>query len=141
MGGISEAYTRVVNTILFGNLPFDFTNLTAAAFSHCRADRLIAGAQGNITADPLLIDAEAGNYGLQTRTGQYTAAGGPVLRYGADSPCIDAGTNLLWMVGATDLRGFPRRSHGLPSSGGAARVDMGAIEVRIPPSGLLFMVR
>lgn len=136
-----DAYSRVVNTILFANLPYDFTNLTAAAFSHCRADRLAPGAQGNITVDPLLIDADAGNYGLQTRTGQYTAEGGPIQRYGADSPCIDAGTNLLWMVGATDLRGFPRRSHGLPMSGGAEQVDMGAFEVLIPPPGSLFMVR
>jgi hypothetical protein len=43
--------------------------------------------------------------------------------------------------GATDLRGIPRRSHGLPTSGGETRVDMGAFEVSIPPPGSVLMVR
>ncbi len=133
-------YMELVNTILLSNQPHDFTNLTAVAFSHCRADRLISGERGNITADPLLINPAGGNFGLRTMGGQYTP-GGRVVRYDANSPCIDGGTNLNWMAAVTDLRGFARLAHGLPTSGGKPRVDMGAIEVHIPRSGTTMIVQ
>jgi hypothetical protein len=60
-------------------------------------------AGGNITNEPLFVNAAAGNYHVQL-----------------DSPCIDAGTNLPWMAGATDLDGNPRIVDG--------RVDIGCYE-------------
>jgi len=63
-------------------------------------DHLTQG--GNTNADPLL-------------TGD--------LHLRAASPCIDAGTNLAWMAGATDLDGQPRVFND--------RVDMGADETAI----------
>jgi hypothetical protein len=71
-------------------------------------------AGGNSTNDPLFIDAAAGNYQVQL-----------------DSPCVDAGTNLPWMAGATDLAGNPRMYDG--------RVDMGCYEF-IPEPGVWGML-
>jgi len=48
------------------------------------------------------------------------------LRLLANSPCINAGTNQAWMVGAFDLDGNPRIAGG--------RVDMGAYEYPISTS-------
>jgi hypothetical protein len=139
-GGVrgSDGRQQYVNTILWGNLPNDFTNLTAAAFAHSRADKLIAGPRGNIAADPRLIDPAGGDYGLKTLFGQYTTDGG-IVRHDATSPCIDAGTNGVWMAGATDLRGLPRIARGLPA--GSRTADMGAFEVGIPPNGSMLIVR
>ncbi len=58
---------------------------------------------GNITNDPQFVNAAAGDYRLLPT-----------------SPCINAGTNQAWMVGATDLDGNPRIARGI--------VDMGAYE-------------
>ena len=63
-----------------------------------------AGNQTNcISADPLFVNAGIGDYRLQ-----------------AGSPCVNAGTNQAWMVGASDLTGNARISGGT--------VDMGAYE-------------
>ena len=59
--------------------------------------------QGNITNEPMFVDLAAGN-----------------LRLLSNSPCINAGTNQDWMVGAMDFDGKPRLIGG--------RVDMGAYE-------------
>jgi len=67
------------------------------------------GGVGNITNDPMFVNSGAGNYYL------FEA-----------SPCIDAGTNLSWMIGATDLDGNPRIHDGT--------VDMGCYEF-IPEPG------
>ncbi len=135
-----DDYVGVVNTILWQNHPTDFTNLTEAAFSHSRADGLTPDVNGNLIDDPVLIDWENGDFGLQTRHGQFDEDG--KLRYFAEtSPCIDAGINRDWMDEATDLRGFPRISRGIPRRGTGPRVDMGAIEVRIPPTGTFIFMR
>jgi hypothetical protein len=65
---------------------------------------------GNISSDPLFVNAAAGNYRLQ-----------------ASSPCINTGTNESWMTGATDLDGTPRIVGGT--------VDMGAYECHLTPPG------
>lgn len=66
----------------------------------------LPGGTGCIDSDPQFVDVMSGDYYL---------AGG--------SPCHDAGTNLAWMAGATDLSGAPR-INGI--------VDMGCYENREP---------
>ena len=66
------------------------------------------GGIGNITNDPLFVNAAAGDYHLQST-----------------SLCINAGTNQEWMIGATDLDGNSRLYAG-------GRVDMGAYEYQGP---------
>jgi hypothetical protein len=58
---------------------------------------------GCISADPLFINAAAGDY-----------------RLAADSPCIDAGTNVAYVMSATDFLSLPRTNNGT--------MDMGAYE-------------
>ena len=62
------------------------------------------GGVGNITNDPRFVNAAVGDVHLQS-----------------NSPCLNAGTNQDWMVGATDMDGNPRLDAG-------GRVDMGAYE-------------
>ena len=72
----------------------------------CATNVLFTPGQGNITNDPALVNAGAGNY-----------------RLGVNSPCITAGTNLSAAaanVGSQDLDGRARIRYG--------RVDMGAYE-------------
>ena len=79
----------------------------------------LAGA-GNTDADPLLV---SGGFTLQ-----------------ATSPCIDAGTNKTWMIGATDLAGNARKIDG--DNDTVATVDMGAYEaLEPPPAGTIFLLR
>ncbi len=68
---------------------------------------------GNITNDPLFVNAAAGDYQLQP-----------------GSPCINTGTNEGWMFTAVDLAGHPRVVGGI--------VDMGAYEYSplVAPSGI-----
>jgi len=72
---------------------------------------------GNITDNPLFVNAEAGNY-----------------RLSANSPCIDTGTNQTWMSGlpgSLDLDGNNRIRN--------QRVDMGAYEAA-PPEGSVVLI-
>ena len=66
-----------------------------------------------ITNNPEFVDAAFGNYRLESF-----------------SPCIDAGTNMSWMTGDTDLDGNPRIIGGI--------VDMGAYE--FVPEPCLFII-
>ncbi len=68
---------------------------------------------GNSTNDPLFVTA--GDFHLLE-----------------GSPCINAGTNLPWMIGATDLDGNPRSYDG--------RVDMGCYEYIPEPGAMLVLV-
>ena len=71
------------------------------------------GGTGNITSDPQFVSDN--NFRLQST-----------------SPCIDAGTNMSWMLTATDLDGNPRIIDGI--------VDMGAYEYVPEPCYLLFII-
>jgi hypothetical protein len=65
------------------------------------------GGVGNITNDPQFVDAASGDFRLLPA-----------------SPCINAGTNSYWMLGATDLDGNRRILGGV--------VDIGAYEFALP---------
>jgi len=70
---------------------------------------------GNITNNPLFAAAADGNYRLTRR-----------------SPCVNTGTNQLWMTGAVDLDGEPRLV--------GTTVDMGAYEFP-PPLGTCIIIQ
>jgi len=82
------------------------------AFSYCCTTPLPPGA-GNIDADPLFVNAAAGDFRLR-----------------AGSPCIDTGTNLLAVAGyaggATDILGNARGVDG--NGDGKGGWDIGAYE-------------
>lgn len=96
----------LVNTIAFDNLTRDLaTNGAAVSVRHCCIPGLRHGADGNITNPP-----------------RFQAGADLPCKLEAGSPCIDAGTNLAWMAGATDLAGGRRISRLL--------ADIGACEFR-----------
>lgn len=98
---IDGAYVN--NSIIFGNAN---GNWSGGAYSYCCIQPAAAGT-GNISSDPLFVDAASGNYRLQ---------------YG--SPCINAGINSDWMDSAVDLDNNPRILYGT--------VDMGCYEWQEP---------
>jgi len=114
-GGVAFRDGGVVkNSIIYHNMAAvaSRTNLyffgsPEPVFTNCCVSPL-TNATDSIDADPLL-----------TNTGRH-------LR--ADSPCIDAGTNQSWMVGAKDIGGNQRVF--------ADVVDIGADEVVIAASGI-----
>ena len=111
-GGVfCNAAGTLTNCIVYYNtasIGDNWHNLVATNYAYCCTTPLPVGA-GNITNDPMFVKASAGNY--------YLLEG---------SPCIEAGTNLPWMIGATDLDGNPRIYDDT--------VDMGAYEF-IPEPG------
>jgi hypothetical protein len=90
---------KLVNCISYYNIGANWTSVTAS--NSCSTPQM-SGA-GNLTNKPNFVGIEVGDFHLRP-----------------SSPCIDAGVNMPWMVGATDLDGNPRLSGG--------RVDMGAFE-------------
>ena len=85
----------VANSILWGNSPNQFLNIDGSnptvTYSTIQGESLWPG-EGNINADPLFVDAPAGN-----------------LRIRRGSPCIDAGNNDAVPTGiTTDLNGWSR---------------------------------
>jgi hypothetical protein len=85
----------------------DVYSATGAAFGGVCGNPI--GANGNVSVDPLFVDASRGNYHLRP-----------------DSPCIDAGTNLPPDLPATDLDQETRVLDGTDS--GTPVVDIGADE-------------
>jgi hypothetical protein len=80
----------------------NWTTNAGGAFQYC-CTTPNPGGTGNLTSNPLFVNAAAGNYQLAS-----------------NSPCVNVGTNLSWMTNATDLAGNPRIVGG--------GVDMGAYE-------------
>ncbi len=88
------------NSIVYGNSPAGFDQ--GCWWAYC-CGTPSPGGEGSIEGPPLFVAPELGDFRLQP-----------------DSPCIDAGTNLLWMTAAADLAGHTRILND--------RVDMGAYE-------------
>ncbi|MBI4655558.1 MAG: right-handed parallel beta-helix repeat-containing protein [Elusimicrobia bacterium] len=99
----------IVNSIIWGNTDDvqDQTGLIQFRYSDVK-EALLPGT-GNISADPLFINAALGNFRLQ-----------------AGSPCTDAGTNDVAVLPPYDLAGNSRIQDG--NNDGIAVVDMGAYE-------------
>jgi len=102
VAGGAGAYNSVLwNCIVFGNTGAN--NVEGGAANYTCATPLPTNGIGNIAIAPLFVDASGGNY-----------------RLAAGSPCINAGINQDWMIGALDLAGLSRITGGI--------VDMGAYE-------------
>lgn len=100
--------TVATNSIVTGNTGAGggVSNYSSSVFAHSCTYPLPAGGQdagGNTSADPRFRAPTTGDYRL----------------HGA-SPCINAGTNAVWMNNATDLDGLVRIRY--------VRVDMGCYE-------------
>ncbi len=103
----------LTNCILWGNAAAAGTNwfIFGSGHSFVKTCTYPAIGSNSVTNNPLFVDAAAGNYRLQL-----------------GSPCIDAGTNQAWMVGATDIAGFARIRDEI--------VDIGAYE--LPSNSITF---
>lgn len=145
----THATISVYNSIFWGNTNavgqvIDLSSAGAgidhAAIHYSLASELTGGAQGNLNADPLFVDAAAGDYRLQSQSGQFDWDGSSIIHHAGTSPAIDAGINRDWMINAVDLQGFSRILRGIPSPG-PVTVDMGAYEVWAPPIGTFIRIR
>ncbi|MEM7393051.1 MAG: choice-of-anchor Q domain-containing protein, partial [Verrucomicrobiota bacterium] len=100
-GGVYNGSFR--NCIVYENRASSGSNYLGSSVFSFSCTAPLPGGEGNITGAPLFIDTNSLNYRLRPT-----------------SPCIHAGTNQIWMAGATDLDGRPRIVEGV--------VDMGAYE-------------
>ncbi len=99
----------VMNSIIWNsatNISVEATSFLGVTNCNTVGGPLWPGA-GNMTADPLFVNAAQGDYRLQT-----------------SSPCVNAGTNQVWMAGAVDRDGAPRIQWSV--------VDIGAYESAWP---------
>lgn len=137
-GGLGTLY----NCIVYDNMPEN----GVADYYYCCTSPVPTNGVGNISRPPHFRDAAAGDF-----------------RLSEDSPCIDAGTNLLgfsvsvWaagglvvvgQLGGTDLYGLSRFLDG--NGDGTVGWDMGAYEYnpyrftpdsRLTPAGMAFTIR
>ena len=121
VGGIYNltGLPRLFNTIVWNNTGGDFGGPDAVSASHCNVPANIVGT-GNITADPIFVDAALGDYQLQ-----------------AGSPCVDRADSTVVAEDffydlAGNLRGVndplsPERGIAVF----AITVDMGAYELQV----------
>ena len=99
------------NSIIYHNQGGNVSDNGGAAFSFCCVTPAQPGL-GNIAADPCFINAAAGDFALR-----------------GSSPCINAGSNDVWMLGVTDVAGHPR----IIGWTGMKIVDLGAFEATNVP--------
>jgi PKD repeat protein len=125
-GGVFRAGGNIRNSIVVFNTATtdaNYSGLAANLSYSCTEPPLIVNV-GNIAADPSFIDRDAEDYRLKTA-----------------SPCVMAGHSgpyegdLAWITagGAVDLAGAPRLMN--------KRLDMGAYETYVPPTGTLILMR
>ncbi len=108
-GGLYEFNGKIFNSIIWGNWAPEGPDVypddsSFTSFSSCIGDWDGSGF-GNISDDPLFVDAVEGDYHLSAR-----------------SPCVDAGNN-SYVVGLRDVEGGPRIANRI--------VDMGAYEYAV----------
>lgn len=116
--GLARCDGSVLNCIIWGNEGTEGGQLpesSAPTFSCIQG--WSTGGEGNLSADPLFVDAD----GPDNDNGTYADND---YRLAANSPCIDAGKNEDWMSKAVDLDGTPR----IVLSRSSLTVDMGAYE-------------
>ena len=95
---------NVMNSIVCHNTRTNVhSGVTNTYIMHCDIEGWIRGGTGNIALPPLFKNSAAGNYRLQS-----------------GSPCVNAGTNQLWMDDGIDLDWWKRIRNEI--------VDMGAYE-------------
>jgi hypothetical protein len=107
--GSGAAYSSLTNCIVWANTAYASGSSLyyETVINTCASEDVVDGIDGCITNDPLFVDMANGDYRLQT-----------------NSPCIDAGTNVLNDV--ADYDGVARPLDG--DDDGVAVVDMGAFE-------------
>lgn len=124
VAGMDGSGWQVFNTIIYSNISDDVTRedndyYSAAYFAHCCVhpdvpeEDLEEGFGENIAQVPQFVDYAAGDF-----------------RLAGSSPCINGGTNLPWMAGATDIAGAQRVQN--------TYVDIGAYEQA--PTGTIIRV-
>ncbi len=123
-GGLNvmPEHTEILNCVIASNrcgATWNYPDLNPAdqdAFYYSCSPELTNTEQGNIANTPVFAGYSAGNY-----------------RLAGQSPGVNAGTNLAWMVGARDLDGHARIDRF------SGRADMGCYEYL--PQGALFNFR
>ena len=116
--GLARCDGSILNCIIWGNEGAENGQLSesiAPTFSCIQG--WITGGDGNLSADPLFVDADGPDGDPRTH-------GDNDYRLAQNSPCIDAGKNEDWMSEAVDLDGTPRIVLGRSSR----TVDIGAYE-------------
>lgn len=108
----NDGMMTVRNSIIHANLSGNYGGKVAWGYS---CSEPLPEGEGMISDPPLFVNADAGDF-----------------RLNRESPGVNAGTNLPWMVKALDLGGRPR----LDVRSG--RVDMGAYEYQPPATTILF---
>jgi len=111
-GGIyfaSGSAGTATNCIVYNNVGVNYAIFTGGSvtgsMSYCCTTPLPDYGSNNTTNPPLFVNKDTGDF-----------------RLASDSPCINTGTNMGWMAGATDLDARPRLDHF------RRQVDMGAYE-------------
>ncbi len=114
-GGVNcSSGGTIQNCIIWDNVNGNSFSFDSANFYNC-IENWTNLVNGIITNNPQFVDVSSGSYRLKT-----------------NSPCINVGTNMIWMVGAKDLDGNPRITDVI--------VDMGCYEFVPKPVGMIVMI-
>lgn len=92
-----DSGTRILNTIIYDNIAGVCSNYCMAPnvfYTNCCVAPLPTNGSNNTSLDPLFSNINRGDCRLKPQ-----------------SPCIDAGSNQLWMMGACDLAAVSRIIH------------------------------
>ena len=124
-GGIYDSGGEVWNCVVYDNINDDNWFSFSMDRKFHNLNTIPAVGSACITNAPLFMNADAGNYRLRW-----------------DSPCLDAGSNVLFMGVAQDMDGRERPLDG--TRNGSAQFDIGAYEYRsamgVPELTIVFPV-